>query len=472
MLYLLLPLLLGMLTAKWLPEFPILITSLTILSLISILIWRWAKVLIYVVIAGVGYIIVSLDNPLSEPIVAQKDVTLSLESGTNGEAVITSISSSSGENHQCYHKVLLWGGDSLDFKELHIQGDIRPIDPKQNSYYATMDRKGFVASVKVNNILSIKELEHTPLSARMNRWAISRLRSLELPKEAFALSAAVGLARREELDKETIENYNRSGVAHLLSLSGLHLGVIMLIISAFTFFMSLMRNGHIVADVIAIIAIWLFAFMVGLSESVTRAAWMFSLLKLSSILSRRYNSLNALFTAAVAILCLNPSSLYDLGFALSVTAVAAIIVVGVPLCKLVATDYKVLDFVSTSLIISCVATISTAPIISNAFGYVVLLSPLTTLPLLLTIFVIILATTLWVICPFPQLAPLFYWTLEVATTIQNYLVEWFASWKFGVIDYRLSDFGLAASYIIVIIVGWMVVKIVPHTEPQQRISTP
>ncbi|MFR9534953.1 MAG: ComEC/Rec2 family competence protein [Rikenellaceae bacterium] len=335
-----------------------------------------------------------------------------------------------------------------------------------------MHRKGFEASVKINNILSINELEHIPLSAKMNRWAMSRLRSLELPDEAFALAAAVGLARREQLSSETTKSYNRTGVAHLLSLSGLHLGVIMLIISAFTFFMPLMRNGHIAADVIAIIAIWLFAFMVGLSESVTRAAWMFSLLKLSSILSRRYNSLNALFTAAVAILCLNPSSLYDLGFALSFTAVAAIIVVGVPICKLVDTDYKILDFVSTSLIISCVATISTTPLISNAFGYIVLLSPITTLPLLLTIFVIILSTTLWVICPFPQLAPLFYWTLEVATTIQNYIVEWFASWEFGVIDYRLSDFGLGVSYLIVIIVGWLVVKIVPHTEPQQRVLAP
>lgn len=107
MLYVLLPLLLGMLIANWLPEFPILITSLTILSLISILIWRWAKVLIYLVIAGVGYIIVSLDNPpTSDPIAARKDVVLTLESGTNGEATITSIRSLAGEYSHCYHKVL------------------------------------------------------------------------------------------------------------------------------------------------------------------------------------------------------------------------------------------------------------------------------------------------------------------------------------------------------------------------------
>ncbi len=445
MLWLLLPLGAGIATAVELGVSTLHASIFTLLSLVLLFALRrvWAT---YLLLFGFGALTASFTTSRTtiDPLY---NTTIAITMREGSYAQIVGYSDQMGEWRDCHVKALVWGAGSEKRGQVQlVRGDILRIDPTQSGYYSAMASRGYHHRVRVNASLDSATAGNQPLAVRLNEWALERLKRLGLDDQTFALCSAVALARRENLDSATVENYNRCGAAHLLALSGLHVGVVLLIIAAVTYYLPLLTRGNILADILSILAIWLFALMAGAGESVLRAAWMFSLLRLSSILSRQYSSLNALFAAAALILCFDPAALYDLGFILSFSAVAAILVVGVPLSQWSRSGIGAVDFVVSSLIISLVATVATAPLISHSFGYVALLSPLSTLPLLLSITTIILCSILWILIPLPLLAPLFRHILQVAATLQDAIVKWFASTTYGYIPIRLTIPALCLCY--------------------------
>ncbi len=450
MLWVLLPLICGVVAASHL-NFSILIPAIILIVSSVLLLLRQHIAFIYPILICWGYIITSHHLPTA-PLERQFGTTVALHVGDTGEVQLISERQDDGSWSNKREKLLWFGAvDSLHHKNIICRGDLLPLIPT-NNYMRSMQRKGFAGVFRLREVVAVDSTMRTPLSFRLNDWAMERLSRLSLTQESAASAAAMALARREGLSKELRGAYSRSGTAHLLALSGLHIGVVVLIISTLGYLLPLLHNGHIWADVTAIVAIWLFALMAGLGDSVMRAAWMFSLLKFASLISRQYNSLNSLFVAAVAILCFDPLALYDLSFRLSFVAVAAIILVGMPLTSLLRSGYMIVDFVVASVVISLVATLATAPLISHSFGYIALLSPLTTLPLLVTMTTIVLMSVIWVLFPLPLLAQLFGEVIEVAATLQNFAVRWFASWEWGAVNYQISNGGLYIAYALTLVI--------------------
>ncbi len=449
MLWLLLPLMAGIYVATLAGGALLYFGTLFLLATLALFLLRkvWC---IYPIIFAFGAIITSLSLPHDE-LMERRDVRFVVDLREDHTARIISIEADDGLFNSCNHKVLVRGAEQLLPSVAVVQGSIRPFAEPLNPYLRSMRRRGVQGYIIIDTLLAEPAATRSSLSAQLNDWAMERLERLELRPTAFAVAAAEGLAHREGLSDQVISNYNHSGTAHLLALSGLHFGVVMLIIYIFTFPLPLLRNGHIAADLLAIVAIWLFALMAGMGQSVMRAAWMFSLLRLLSMVSRQYSSLNSLFVAAAMILCFDPLACFDVGFSLSFIAVLTILLVGVPLVRRVRCGSRVLDIVVHAIIIGTVASIAVSPLISNVFGYFSLLGPLATLPLLPLLTITVAATLLWVLFPLEPLSPLFWWVIEVATTLQNYLVEWFASWGVGLINYRISDLGLCASYLFILI---------------------
>ncbi len=440
--WLLLPLVLGIIAFQ-IVLLPLWCVALLIIIFVALLLYLGRVALLYPTFLAVGYLTAML-NGSTQTLERQTGATITVRMEGGNEGVILSERAGDKESWaKCSHKVLVWGYSDISYKTLLIEGDILPIDKGASRYNSSMWRKGFRANVKIDKILAESTLQKPPLSARLNEWALDRLSRLGLNAEGHALASAVSLARREELPRELVESYTKSGTGHLLALSGLHLGVVLLLISAITFFSPLMRGGHIVADIVSIIFVWLFALMAGMGESVMRAAWMFTLLGLCSLFARRYNSLSSLIATTFVILCLDPSALYDLGFVLSVVAVWAIIIVGAPLSRALRRGNLILDFVTSSITISTVATLAIAPLLAYSFGQFSILSPVATLPLLLTTTLIILASLLAIIVPLP----LWRVVIEVSASLQNSLVRWFASHDWGVVTLQISDWELAASYL-------------------------
>ena len=144
----------------------------------------------------------------------------------------------------------------------------------------------------------------------------------------FASSLLLGL--RSNLEDDIKVNFRKTGVFHVLAISGLHVGIIYgLLITLFSF---LKYRKPVLFILIVGATIWFYAFFSGLSISVTRAACMFSFLLGSLILKRQTYNFNSLALSALVILAFRPFAIFEVGFQSSYTAVASIFIF-MPLLK-------------------------------------------------------------------------------------------------------------------------------------------
>lgn len=144
-------------------------------------------------------------------------------------------------------------------------------------------------------------------------------------KEAMGVLAALTLGERRMLTHEVRSAYIDAGAAHALALSGLHVGVIYMILSFLVRGVVRRRSMRWIADVAVIAVLWLFALMVGLSASVVRAVAMCTLYAVARRVSRDSASIHVLSLAALLMLLLHPLYLFDVSFQLSFMAMASIL---------------------------------------------------------------------------------------------------------------------------------------------------
>lgn len=133
------------------------------------------------------------------------------------------------------------------------------------------------------------------------------------------------LGERQLLDNEIQSTFTTAGIAHILAISGMHVGIIAMILSIALFPFTLMGAKRTVTGLITIAALWIYAIMTGLTPSIVRAVVMATLVWGSYILQRSHSSGNALCCAAIIILIFQPGAIFSISFQLSFAAVAAIL---------------------------------------------------------------------------------------------------------------------------------------------------
>lgn len=140
-----------------------------------------------------------------------------------------------------------------------------------------------------------------------------------------ALAEALLTGDRSELAKETSEAFRKSGAAHILALSGLHLGIIYGIVRRSLFWTGNSRGARIVRTTVTVSAAGFFAEMTGGSASVTRALLFIAINELSGLLpGRRRRPIAVLCTALLIQLAADPQIIKDIGFQLSYMAMLGI----------------------------------------------------------------------------------------------------------------------------------------------------
>lgn len=144
-------------------------------------------------------------------------------------------------------------------------------------------------------------------------------------KEVLAIINALLLGQRNDISKKQSEQYKDAGAIHILAVSGLHIGIILIFLNfVFRFFENL-KNGKIIKLVCVVICLWLYAFLAGMSASVVRAVTMFSTIAIALAVNRPFGVKNSLFVSFFFLILLNPLFLFDVGFQLSYLAVFSII---------------------------------------------------------------------------------------------------------------------------------------------------
>lgn len=141
----------------------------------------------------------------------------------------------------------------------------------------------------------------------------------------YAVLSALILGYEDEIDRETINAYAASGTLHVLSVSGLHVGIIYLAFNFLLGFLNRRRDTRIFKCIVLIFFLWFYALLTGLSPPVLRSALMLTFIVGGELKERPVNLFNALIASAFFLLCYNPYMLMNVGFQLSYLAVAGIV---------------------------------------------------------------------------------------------------------------------------------------------------
>ena len=208
-------------------------------------------------------------------------------------------------------------------------------NPGVSTFTEYLDRKGFDASGVMKQTASIVRLDDTAVF-RVSKWLYSWREAIQqtiderFSAETSGVLDAALLGNRHNLSKSTIERFREGGTFHVLVISGLHIsfigGLVVLLARRFT-----RRRG--LQFVISNAVVWGYTIAVGAETSVVRAALMFTIVSLGSVLFRSAGALNALGAAGLIILVNKPSDLFDPSLQLTFLSVFAIVTIAWPLLQ-------------------------------------------------------------------------------------------------------------------------------------------
>lgn len=193
---------------------------------------------------------------------------------------------------------------------------------------------------------------------------LSALKNCGLTTDAYSICAALLTGYDDDIDKSIMEAFSHSGTLHVLSVSGLHTGLIYLVLSFLFDFVDRNKNKKLIRFIFITVCLWLFALITGFSAPVLRAVIMFNLLGVGNIFFRndKYNHINILLVSAFILLCYNPFFICDVGFLLSYFALLGILIFGPVFQSMYTPENKILKYTWQSVTTSFAATLSTLPI--------------------------------------------------------------------------------------------------------------
>lgn len=194
---------------------------------------------------------------------------------------------------------------------------------------------------------------------------------LDGPVAAFVATTVVADSRY--LAPALRDDFRGAGIAHILALSGFHVGIVAMLVMWLTRPMLAAGRARLLRPVVVLAAVWAFAALGGFSPSIVRASVMLSLLLAARLLGRYTSTLNALALAALAILAWRPSALFDVGFQLSFGAVGGILAFAGPLNPFDLRTRPRLHAAAALVAVPLGATLATAPIVASVFGSLPLL---------------------------------------------------------------------------------------------------
>ncbi|GHT19792.1 competence protein [Bacteroidia bacterium] len=255
--------------------------------------------------------------------------------------------------------------------QLLLQTELQALQPALNpdafDFGAYLRRQGIAATGYVAADYWKQTGKNTSFSLfrladRSQKYLLNIYRRLGLSGDEFAIVAALTLGYTDEIDPELSKEYSASGAVHILSVSGLHVGIIYgFLMFIFGLLLGKKRWANIEKSVLIIVSLWAYAFLTGLSPSVMRAAFMFSVLAFALFDDRKSEIFNTIFLSAFVLLLINPNNLFSIGFQLSYAAVLSIVIFSIPANNLLKTNNKALIFVVNITIVSIAAQLGTAP---------------------------------------------------------------------------------------------------------------
>lgn len=221
-----------------------------------------------------------------------------------------------------YGDVLLVGSVPM---EIQGPGNPREFDFRRFMRFKNITHQAFPAEGKVFVTGNRESNRFMAGAYKVREWAKETLLNAVSGKQEQAIACALVLGVTDGLDNELMQAYSASGAMHVLAVSGLHVGILYLIISWCLLPLKRLPHGMWIISGISLLVLWGYAAVTGLSPSVLRAVTMFSFMALARPLHHRTNIYNTLAVSAFCILLYDPFLLMSAGFQLSYIAVVGIV---------------------------------------------------------------------------------------------------------------------------------------------------
>ena len=309
-------------------------------------------------------------------------------------------------------------------------------NPYQFDYQKYMQRKyiywqGHTDEYKVQNKTSFSLILW---AKRLQNYLATSLDNYPFSNESRGIIKALVLGVRSDIDSETYQEYIDAGAVHILAISGLHIGIITILITKIVN-LFLPKRRKIIKIAIVFSILLTYAFIAGLSASVLRAVIMFGAYSIAELLGNKRARYDSLIFSIFVLLLFKPNFLFDVGFQLSYAAVLSILLF-LPLYNRYFI-YKNLIFntISDTIKVSIAAQIGIIPLslfYFHQFAGLFLVTNIIILPFLgiilgIGIFVVILANF--------QVLPL--WLVKIYDFLifsMNYVIENISSYKTMIIS--------------------------------------
>lgn len=198
------------------------------------------------------------------------------------------------------------------------------------------------------------------------KWRDQLLHQLQqvLPsdKKVIGIAEALLIGYQEDLDPDLMQAYSRTGVVHIIAISGLHVGIIYAVLWWILSSIPFMHKRTWMKCLSILLFLWIFTLVSGASPSVLRSTVMFSVLLIGKPFDRKLSAFSALLLSAFILLVFDPYLLWNLGFQLSYIAVTGILFLQKPIHSFLKTKYKFVHPITEMTSVTLAAQLATMPV--------------------------------------------------------------------------------------------------------------
>ncbi len=402
-----------------------------------------------------SYVKVLLESPLSEKAHSWK-ASVRILAVKNGKQIVTT----KGKAFLYFQKrdtpLHLQYGDILIFPKT-LQRIKNAGNPGEFDYqrYCRAKNIRFSGYVRENQWLLVKRKAGNKLKSffiRLRKKCIEELKKYIPSVREAGVGVALLLGYRADLDPKLVQAFANIGVVHLIAISGLHVGLIYLIL--LWLFSLLPKQTENLQGVLICLCLWGFALLTGAHPSTLRATVMFSCFAVGKFFfHRRGESLNLLAASAFLLLSFQPYLLFDVGFQLSYLAVAGILAFQKPLRNLFWSRYRLLRYFGEMLAVSLSAQVFVFPLVLFYFHQFPTLFLLSNLVLIPVATLALYGEVLLLMLSFLSgIAEYVGWIVSKILFLMNEIVLWinhipFVRWEY----FHLSILKLCCLYLLILL---------------------
>lgn len=232
--------------------------------------------------------------------------------------------------------------------------------------YGAFQQTFYTVYLKPNDWILLKEKSINPVKRlifSIQSYVLNVLqKNIQGDKNVLGIAEALLIGYKEDLDKDLVQAYSNAGVVHIIAISGLHLGLIYVMLVWIFNRLPWIKKQKLLKVILILGCLWLFSLLTGASASVLRSAVMFTCIMIGKNYFKQTSIYNSLAASAFILLCYDPYFLWDVGFQLSYLAIIGIVFLQKPIGNLLYFKTSWLNKIWNMLAVTLAAQLITFPI--------------------------------------------------------------------------------------------------------------